>query len=549
MIFNLTFTFLLLLQVNIFAQSANDKLPVELSPKKDNQVIQKLHTKIAIFPFHDYSDSTLKYLSTYIPELIAGNLSLYKGIEVYDLRVLQQDITSRGMTPESLYFKDNSFKFLKDLKADIGINGRYIVQGNTIRIDFRLIHIDSGKIVNGYEYNDIIDDNLLNTIDRYSTACSEWIVNNELSNIIPDLDFKDKTYSEKYLNRIRESKIGRIIQNKWIFTFLIIISFYFLSKLISLLMKRLFPKLIPLAYSAIDKNDIRKFRRTIKRIIILFGIKLALILFDLSPNAYNTINDTISAFIIALFAYAFIIVMESSLRLWGEDVKEKINPRINRDLMPLFVTFTKITIVTICIIIILSKFNIDVAPFVASIGIFGIAIGFAVKDSITDIIGGIFLALDHSIAAGDMVTIDDNIGIVKEVGLRNTKLLTPDNEIIVIPNSELSSKKYKNYVLPDPSFRVIVKFSVAYGADVDKVEEVINEALKTVDNILDDPPPQIMFTEMDDFSLNFEAKFWIPDYDAKVYKKMLVTKAIYKALNESEIAIPFPTHTIYLKNE
>ena len=127
--------------------------------------------------------------------------------------------------------------------------------------------------------------------------------------------------------------------------------------------------------------------------------------------------------------------------------------------------------------------------------------------------------------------------------------MSHDNEVVVIPNSELSSKKFLNYVLPDPSYRVIVKFSVAYGSNVDKVEKVVKNALKEVKDVQEAPPAKIWFIEMGDFSLNFEARFWIPDYDVRLSKKIEATKIIYNALIKNGINIPFPTRTLYIKNE
>ncbi|MDY6935318.1 MAG: mechanosensitive ion channel family protein [Spirochaetota bacterium] len=504
---------------------------------------------IVILPFYNYSDSDLKYISTYIPELISGHISDYIGFKVLDSRLLDREIKRRGMTPEMLYDKHVALRFFEDINADIGLYGRYIIHGTSMRIEYKVAVFGVENVDRDYAFDGEMNEYLLNTLDKFSQSSTDWLVKNVLSKYSLNLEKREKTRSKKYLDRIKESMIGRFIRNKWIFAILMIFFFYFLSKLTSLLIKRFFPRIIELANGSIDESIIRKFRRTLKWIIILIGIRLSLILLDISPNIYSTLNAIIVAFIIALVIYEIILVIEGLALFMGKDVADKINPRVNRDLMPLFVSLIKISVVIIGTIIILSKFDIDVGPFIASIGIMGIAVGFAVRDSLADFIGGIFLALDHSIAAGDMVTIDDDTGIIQEVGLRNTKLLTFDNEMIIIPNGDLSNTKFKNFVLPDPAFRIVVNFSVAYGADVDRVEEVVLNALKGIEDLSDDPAPQCLFIEMGDFSLNFQAKFWIPDYNNKLFKKMEATKAIYKALNESNIAIPFPTQTLYIKND
>lgn len=147
------------------------------------------------------------------------------------------------------------------------------------------------------------------------------------------------------------------------------------------------------------------------------------------------------------------------------------------------------------------------------------------------------------------MTIDGDTGYVKEVGIRNISLQTFDNELIIYPNGELARKKFKNFVLPDARFRVVVNFSVAYGADIDREEEIVLGEVRKIDNVLEDPKPVCIFEEMGDFSLNFQIKFWIPDYNAMFDRKKEATTKIYKALTAAGIDIPFPTHTVYIRKE
>ena len=112
------------------------------------------------------------------------------------------------------------------------------------------------------------------------------------------------------------------------------------------------------------------------------------------------------------------------------------------------------------------------------------------------------------------------------------------------------NKKFKNFVLPDPIIRVVINFGVAYGTDIDKVEEVVLSAIRKIENISEDPAPTIEFIEMGDFALSMKAKFWVPDYVDQYNKWLEATKLVYNALNENKINIPFPTQTIYVdKND
>jgi len=84
---------------------------------------------------------------------------------------------------------------------------------------------------------------------------------------------------------------------------------------------------------------------------------------------------------------------------------------------------------------------------------------------------------------------------------------------------------------------------------VDRVEEVVLGVIRNIEDALEDPEPKCLMMSMGDFSLNFKAKFWIPLYEDQYYKQLEATKKIYNALNEANISIPFPTHTVYLHKD
>ena len=132
--------------------------------------------------------------------------------------------------------------------------------------------------------------------------------------------------------------------------------------------------------------------------------------------------------------------------------------------------------------------------------------------------------------------------------MRSTKIKNFDNEVIIVPNGVLVDSRIQNYVLPDPSARVVVDFGVEYGSDVDKVKRVILGEIKKLKKALKDPEPQVRFLLMADFSLNFSARFWVADYTERVVVKEEATCLFYKALNKAKIGIPFPTRTVYIHN-
>jgi len=377
----------------------------------------------------------------------------------------------------------------------------------------------------------------------------EWINTDILGRTIFKIDSKEKNALTSLILRIKNSRFGILMTGRWVFPILIILLFYIISKITVFILEKGIKRLTKKSATDIDDRIIDTAKKPVKWIIIFFGINLALMSAKLSSDLSTLTGNLIGSGIIVLVFYIILRTVSMIIHSWGKKLTDKIDSRINDDLVPLFINFIKIIIVIIGLLMVLSKFEIEISPILASLGIAGFAIGFAIKDSLSNIIAGIVLILDQSFTVGDKVTIDDDTGIIKEVGLRNTKLMTFDNEIIVLPNGELMNKKFKNYVLPDPMIRVLVKFGVAYGSDVDKVEEIVLNALKKIEDICDDPGPAVVFVEMGDFSLNMQAKLWVPNYVNQYVKWLEATKAVYNSLNEANINIPFPTQTVYVQKD
>lgn len=182
----------------------------------------------------------------------------------------------------------------------------------------------------------------------------------------------------------------------------------------------------------------------------------------------------------------------------------------------------------------------------AGAGIAGLILGMALQDSLKNVFGGVSMILDKNFNIGDAVELDSGeMGTINEIGLRSTKMITFSNELLFIPNGKLASMNIKNYQQPNNRIRKIVKFGVEYGTDPEKVKKVVLEALKKIKDIYDDPYMDVIFVEMADSCLNFQARFWV-DWDNGHRKWVEATQAIYSALNKAKIGIPFPTRTVYL---
>ncbi len=228
---------------------------------------------------------------------------------------------------------------------------------------------------------------------------------------------------------------------------------------------------------------------------------------------------------------------------------EKTESHFDDEIVPIFHKAAIAVVWAFGLIMILGIWGVNVTPFIAGLGIAGLAISFAMQSTLSNIISGISIIMDKTYKVGDKIQIDSGeIGVIHEITLRSTRLRTYNNEIIIIPNNNMAGAKIKNFTQPDHKIRVVVPFTVEYGNSPDKVTKIIKEAIeKNIKDVLQDPPVKVVFLEMADFSLNFEAWFWVEDYTTAFDKKLEGNDLIYNTLGKNKIGIPFPTRTIYTK--
>ena len=349
---------------------------------------------------------------------------------------------------------------------------------------------------------------------------------------------------------LHEQYLALIQQNKYVYSLSLLVVFYILSQLVVLISRKVIIRLTKKTKTDIDDLIVRKTSKPISLILLLIGIRLALLPIGIKPNILDIIVHIISSLIIIVITYIVIVVLGILIDNWGKRVAEKTKSSVDEQLMPVIHRFSRIFISIVGLLFILTVWSIQIGPLLTSLGIAGIAIAFALQSTLGNIFGGMSIILDKSVRVGDVIKIDnETIGTVVDVGLRSTKLKTMDNELITIPNGKLADSRILNYLHPDPTLRVPLDFSTEYGSDISKVRKVVLDTLTKNPSILKKPEPAVIVTEMADSGLKFKALFWVNSFEDKNPTKFNATEEIYNELRKAGIGIPFPTRTVYLKSE
>jgi len=220
----------------------------------------------------------------------------------------------------------------------------------------------------------------------------------------------------------------------------------------------------------------------------------------------------------------------------------------------MFTNFVWITVYSIGLLVILDALDISIAPMLTALGIGGLAVSLALKDTLTDVFAGLHILLSKKVQPGDFVSLDSGeMGYIQNITWRNTKMLERTNNIIHIPNTKLSNAIIKNYDSGDPSFSVKIPVGIGYDSDLDVVERVVMEVAKDLHQNMDEmnkqSTPSFKFRGFGQSSIDFMVYFRGNKYGDQNPIIHAFVKKLHKRFNEEGIEIPFPIRTVIQRSE
>jgi small conductance mechanosensitive channel len=187
---------------------------------------------------------------------------------------------------------------------------------------------------------------------------------------------------------------------------------------------------------------------------------------------------------------------------------------------------------------ILAKLGVETTSFAAILAAAGLAIGLALQGSLANFAGGVLIMIFKPIKIGDLIEAQGELGVVKEIEIFTTKILTPTNKEVIIPNGALSNGNITNYST-EGKLRVDLTVGVGYDEDIKKSKDVLMNVLNSNPKVLKDPAPSVNVSELADSSVNFAVRPWstVEDYWDVYFGTLEDCK---KALDEAGIEIPYP---------
>ncbi|WP_299552886.1 mechanosensitive ion channel domain-containing protein [Seonamhaeicola sp.] len=265
----------------------------------------------------------------------------------------------------------------------------------------------------------------------------------------------------------------------------------------------------------------------------------------LIENADETIRITVGTVVLLIVVLFLTHLMLKAIRVFTtRKLKEEDKYRFKA-----VFSFLKYLIFCVVIVVALDSSGVQVTAILAASTALFVGIGLGMQKLFQDIISGIFILVDRTVAINDVIEIDKKVGKVTEINLRTTKAVTNDDKILVIPNHKFLTEILYNWTQNNVVTREFVEVGVAYGTDVDLVKALLLGIAVQEEAILNNPEPIVLFEDFGDSALKFKLHFYISDsFNVPLIKSDLRYK-IDKTFNENNIKIPFPQRDVYLYNQ
>ena len=252
----------------------------------------------------------------------------------------------------------------------------------------------------------------------------------------------------------------------------------------------------------------------------------------------NSVAHFAPRFAIALIIFAIFYLCYRLLRF----VLARVTRRAGVE--PTAATFLvmalKDVVLIVGVVMALQELGLDVTTILEGVGIIGIALGFAAKDTLSNIIAGFFLFWDKPFVIGDLIEVSDEYGEVREITLRSTRIVTVDGKLISIPNSVMVNTKVRSYTM-SPHLRLDIDVTIGVNEKIANARAVILALVRGDARFLTEPSAEVVVTTLGDYFVRITLEIWLRDPRIHIRVREELRERIKEALDSAGIIMPYET--------
>jgi small-conductance mechanosensitive channel len=266
-----------------------------------------------------------------------------------------------------------------------------------------------------------------------------------------------------------------------------------------------------------------------------------------SPIELGVFSFTLSNIALFVIIIWFSIIISRFIQTILRD-EVLVRAKFDRGLPATISMLVRYTVVTLGFFVALRAMGFEFSQLTIIFGALSVGIGFGLQSVFLNVVSGLILIFERPIHIGDTIEVNNIIGQVREIGIRTSNIRSLDGAEVLIPNGLLTSNELINWTLSDKKRRIEIIIGIAYGSEVKKASEIFYQILKNHTEVIDDPAPQVIFTEFGDSSLNFRILFWSDNYVDWLRIKSEILFNINEVLEKENIVIPFPQRDVHIQS-
>lgn len=341
---------------------------------------------------------------------------------------------------------------------------------------------------------------------------------------------------------LQETTVLRVSIEDWLNLGYSILLVFIVGFLLSRLVYFALTKLAARTQTKYDDLFIKQIRSMLYVIIVTFGFQVGTVRLDLIEAL---VKLKVTRLYTLIYIVAATVIVWRLLDVLVDWYRNEVEPEKGRgqvdNILVLLHRGARVLLITISLIMVLSLYNINVTALIAALGVGGLALSLAAQESLSNVISGVMIMLDQPFRIGDRIEIPkmNTWGDVVDIGLRSTRIRTRDNRLVIVPNSTISTDQVINYSYPDPRYRIQFEIGVGYGQDIEKVRQVIVDAVRQVEGVLTDKPVDALYVTMGESAMVFRVRWWIESYRDTRYMFDRVNTTLQRAFDEAGIELAF----------
>ena len=335
----------------------------------------------------------------------------------------------------------------------------------------------------------------------------------------------------------------------WGITLLIILGSVILGKIIYWVFGNVIKKLTSKTKTKIDDIIVDMIEEPVVLALTILGLWYGLHRLEFSDGWYEWMGKVYQILIAVNITWLVARLVDAIIEEYIIPLTEKTESDFDNQIIPVVQKGLKTTIWALGIIVALNNAGYDVTALIAGLGIGGLALAMAAKDSVSNIFGGIMIFTDKPFQVGDRIKIGGFDGTITEVGIRTSRMRTLEGRLVTIPNSQFTGNMVEN-VTVEPTRKVVLNLGLTYDMTAEKMEKAI-AVLKEIAAKKNDIEENVLvsFNAFGDFSLGILFIYYIKKESDILDTQTAMNLEILKRFAEHDLEMAFPTQTIYHKKD